>query len=703
MIEKNIIDVLEENFIPFAGETLLNNLPSVADGLLTSHRKVLYALEKNGVSSNKSHIKLLRAAAMAMTYYVYGDLPLNKVMKGMGNNSLNYMYLNPKGSFGDKQKRDGVGASARYIECKLSTYAEDMMTGIKKGNVLMKRNFDNTDYEPIVLPSMMPNVLLNTSQSIAVGESSKIPAHNLNEVCDSFISYLESQDINKSISLLNGADLSLGGQIVYDKGEFEKIYRTGRGSFTLVGKYIYDEKENKVTITEIPYETYIEVIEEKLRQQYDKGNFKEILDIHDGSDKDGIALHIYLKKGTNLTQFINKLRKYTPFESKMSCNFTLIDIDNKTPMLMSLEDIIVKWTQHRKQCIKRELQYDIQQLQSVQNELLGLQIILQDLDEAISLIRSSKTEKESIEKLREHFNLNDAQLEYIIKIRMVNINQEWLTYKINKLTEVNEQLKVNLDNLESDSYYISTIISQLQDVKKKYGQPRRTTIIQPEETVFIKQNELIEDYNCQIVLTKENYLKKTLRYSDNQKLKDGDTVMQQIPSSNKAKLLFFTDKANCYYLNTWEIDSTQPSNLGNFLPTLLQLQDEKVIYVVSTVDFKGHIMFAFENGKVAKIPLASYETKTNRSKVINAYNADSKLVSINYIDKDIDFMAVSSIDKVLVVNTSQINSKASKTSQGIQLLKSKNNSVMVEFKPVDIDNAEYYRGAPNQIGKYLIS
>lgn len=702
MIEKNIIDVLEENFIPFAGETLLNNLPSVADGLLTSHRKVLYALEKNGVSSNKSHIKLLRAAAMAMTYYVYGDLPLNKVMKGMGNNSLNYMYLDPKGSFGDKQKRDGVGASARYIECKLSTYAEDMMTGIKKGNVLMKRNFDNTDYEPIVLPSMMPNVLLNTSQSIAVGESSKIPAHNLNEVCASFISYLESQDINKSISLLNGADLSLGGQIVYDKGEFEKIYRTGRGSFTLVGKYIYDEKENKVTITEIPYETYIEVIEEKLRQQYDKGNFKEILDIHDGSDKDGIALHIYLKKGTNLTQFINKLRKYTPFESKMSCNFTLIDIDNKTPMLMSLEDIIVKWTQHRKQCLKRELQYDIQQLQLIQNELLGLQIILQDLDKAISLIRNSKSEKEAIDKLREFFNLNDKQLEYVIKIRMVNMNQEWLTSKINKLTEVNEQLKVSLDNLESDSYYISTIISQLQDVKKKYGQPRRTTIIQPEETVSIKQNELIEDYNCQIVLTKENYLKKTLRYSDNQKLKDGDTVMQQIPSSNKAKLLFFTDKDSCYYLNVWDIDSTQPSNLGNFLPSLLQLQDEKVIYVVSTVDFKGHIMFAFENGKVAKIPLSSYETKTNRSKVINAYNTDSKLVSINYIDKDVDFMAVSSIDKLLVVNTSQINAKASKTSQGIQLLKSKNDSVMVEFKLVDIDNAEYYRGSPNQIGKYLI-
>ena len=428
---------------------------------------------------------------------------------------------------------------------------------------------------------------------------------------------------------------------------------------------------------------------------------KEIVDVKDTTDLRGMEIEIKTKKNTDKELLMQKLYKLTPLQSSFSANMNCLV--NNRPKVLGVKQIIHEWIKFRKQCLKRELQYDIQQLQSVQNELLGLQTILQDLDEAISLIRSSKTEKESIEKLREHFNLNDKQLEYIVKIRMVNMNQEWLISKINKLTEVNEQLKVNMDNLESDSYYVSTIISQLQDVKKKYGQPRRTTVIQPEETISIKENELIEDYNCQIVLTKEGYLKKTLRYSDNQKLKDGDTVLQQIVATNKSKLLFFTDKVGCYYLNTWEIDSTQPSNLGNFLPSLLQLQDEKVLYVIPTVDFKGHIMFAFENGKVAKIPLSSYETKTNRSKVINAYNVDSKLVSINYIDKDMDFMAVSSIDKVLVVNTSQINAKASKTSQGIQLLKSKNNSVMVEFKPVDIDNVEYYRGSPNQIGKYLIS
>lgn len=706
MIEMNVVDVLEENFIPFAGETLLNNLPSICDGLLSSHRKIIYALHKNGVNNNKSHIKLLRAAAMAMTYYVYGDLPLNKVMKGMGNNSLNYMYLNPKGSFGDKQKRDGVGASARYIECKLSKYSEDMLSGINKNAVPTKRNFDNTEDEPLVLPSVMPNVLLNTSQSIAVGESSKIPAHNLIEVCDSFISYLQTEDIDKSISMLNGADLSLGGQIVYDKAEFEKIYRTGKGSFTLVGKHTYNKKENKITITEVPYETYIEVIEEKLRLQYDKGKFKEVVDIHDGSDKDGIKLDIYLKKGTDIAQFISKLRKYTPYESKMSCNFTLIDIDHKTPILMSLEDIIVKWAEHRKNCLRREMIFDIDKLVEEENELSGLKIVLLDIDKAISIIRNSQTEKEAIASLMSQMQLNEKQAEYVADIKLRNLNQSYLTKKIDRLDLIQYQLQKMRDSLDSEDYYKATIISQLTEIKSKYGQPRRTTIIHQDEVETISNDTLIENFNNQIVLTKEGYFKRTMKYSESQKVKDGDYAIQQIPSTNKSKLLFFTDKANCYYLNAYDISPVQPSVLGTYLPTLLQLQDENIICVVSTEDFNGFMLFAFENGRVAKINLSSYATKTNRTKVINAFNTDSPLVSIHYIEKDCDFEAVSSINKVLVLDSSQINAKSSKSSQGVNVLKSKKDSVMVEFKlsPFvnDIEEAvkEYYRANIPATGKY---
>ena len=690
-INYDICNVLDDKMMDYSAYVILHRaLPSIEDGFKVSLRRILYTMHRHNMT------KLTKSASVSgkvMEIHPHSDCYPTIVNMVQKDNHVN-PFIVGKGAFAYHTSRDTQPASSRYSEIRIAPYSQEMMEGLKKNSVEMIPTFDGNSEEPLYLPTKHPNILTHSQQGMAVGMAANFPSFNLTEVCDCTIDYLNGITDKELVP-----DFATGGELIYNKSQIDKINNNGLGSIDIKARY--EVSGDYILIKEIPYTTTREVIIEKIVELVKSNKLKEIVDVKDTTDLRGMEIEIKTKKNTDKELLMQKLYKLTPLQSSFSANMNCLV--NNRPKVLGTKQLIQEWIKFRKQCLKRELQYDIQQLQTVQNELLGLQTILQDLDEAISLIRSSKTEKESIEKLREHFNLNDKQLEYIVKIRMVNMNQEWLTSKINKLTEVNKQLKVNLDNLESESYYISTIISQLQDVKKKYGQPRRTTIIQPEETVSIKQNELIEDYNCQIVLTKENYLKKTLRYSDNQKLKDGDTVLQQIAATNKSKLLFFTDKANCYYLNTWEIDSTQPSNLGNFLPSLLQLQDEKVLYVASTVDFKGHIMFAFENGKVAKIPLSSYETKTNRSKVINAYNADSKLVSINYIDKDMDFMAVSSIDKILVVNTHQINAKASKTSQGIQLLKSKNNSVMVEFKPVDIDNVEYYRGSPNQIEKYLIS
>lgn len=594
-MEKTIVNALKDDFIPFASDALLNFLPSVSDGLLPVNRKVIYAMYKNGVTNNKSHIKMLRAAAMAMTYYVYGDLPLNKAMKAMGNNSLNYMYLDPKGSFGDKQKKEGVGASARYIECKLSKYAEDMLLGINKNAVETKRNFDNTENEPLSLPSIMPNVLLNTTQSISTGESSKIPAHNLIEVCDSFISYLNTKDIDLSISMLNGADLSFGGQIVYDKDEFNKIYKTGRGSFTLVGKYTYDKKENRVTVVELPYETYIETIEEKLRLQYDKGNFKEITDIHDGSDKDGIKLHIYLKKGTNIDQFIAKLRKYTPYESRMSCNFTLIDIDNKTPLLMSLEDIIVKWTTHRKQCLRKELEYDIKALSTERNKLKGLEIIVDSLDEAISIIRSSKSEAEAMDKLVNRFSLNEDQALYISSVKLINMQSDWINNKLSRLQALEDSINDMYSNLNSDDYYTKRIITDLEYCKKTYGMERKTSIIYEHEVEPIPDDVLVQDYNCTVVFT-HDYVKKNIRYLDKQRMKDGDSILTTISCNNKDKLIAITDKGQVFNINVNDIQQCMPSDLGQFQSALFNLQDEHIVNA-----------FKYEEGK--SITLITQEGK----------------------------------------------------------------------------------------------
>jgi DNA gyrase/topoisomerase IV subunit A len=578
MKEKNIIEAMEDEFIPYAGEILVNNIPSVTDGLLPVHRKVEWALHRNGINPEKPFIKLLRAGAYTMVYYVFGDMPLYKSMKNMANNSLNNFYLEPKGSFGDKRKKDGVGASPRYIECKLSEYGKALLYNINKNNVEFKRNFDNTENEPITLPSIIPNVLTNTSQSIAVGEASKIPAHNLIETCDSFISYIKTKDIDKSIEILKCPDFSLGGQIPYNKNTFENIYKTGKGSFSIIGKYKYDEKKSKITIYEVPYETYIENIEDKIAECIEKGLFKEITDYHNASDKDGIALDIYIKKNTDVNKFIAKLRKYTPFESKFACNFTLLDLDNKTPLLMTLEDIIVTWTTHRETCIIKEYEYDIAEKEKTLHSLYGLQIINEDLDKAIQIIKTSKKESIALENLIEYFKLTKEQAEYIATIRLVNINEEWIINKIKNITKLGTEIK-QLNREKSDMDFIhSIIISQLGDIKKQFGKPRLTEIIYNDKTNLSKSS-IVEEYGIQIVLTK-SYLKKNRVFSEQQKLKDNDKVLEILSANNTNTIILLSNQGRVFNIKANDLETCKPSEMGEFIPNLIELNKaEKIIKI----------------------------------------------------------------------------------------------------------------------------
>jgi len=690
MTEKNIVNMLQDEFIGYASEILVNNLPSI-DGLLPVNRKVIWGMYRNGVTHNKPFIKMLRASSMAMVYYVFGDMPLTSAMKNMGNNSVNYFYLEPKGSFGDKQRKEGVGASPRYIECKLSDYSESMLLGINKNNVKMKRNFDNTENEPIILPSVLPNLILNTGQSISVGEASKIPSHNLIEVVDSFVSYIKDNNIETAISLLKGADFSFGGQILYNKETFEKIYKTGRGSFTLIGKYIFDAKENKLSVTEIPYETYIEDIESKLRDCYDKGIFKEIVDIHDGTDKDGLRLDVYLKKNTNINQFVAKLRKYTPYESKFPCNFTVLDLDGKTPMLMSLENIIVKWTQHRINCIKSEIQFDINKNTEELNKFYGLKIINQDLDKAIQIIRNSKTEKIAMDNLISHFKLNQKQAEYVSSIRLVNINQEWMKNKIKDISKLEEEI-IELTNYHNSDVKIKeTIVSQLEDGKKKYGRVRGTEILYEDTIQDISKSDLIEDYSTYCILTKDNYLKKLLKRTDDVKLKENDEIVYSTQSSNKSTLLLFSNKGSCFKVYQHDIDECKPSNLGEYLPNILSLEkDECIIAMVSTRKYSGFLINVFENGLIAKVDMKSFKTKTMRSKLEKALNIDSKLLQMVIIEKDIEILLASVEGKSSIINTKQINSKGMKDTHGIvsmNLGEFENNKVIGYIINVNLDNS----------------
>lgn len=668
-MKKGIVEVLQTEMLNFCSPVIVNNLPSI-DGLLCSQRQVIWGMFKAKMTSDKQFYKMLKASGRIFDYYVLGDMPLCSVMKNMGNNYVLNKYLMPKGSFGNKNLKDGTGSAPRYIECKLDKYSECMLEGINKNAVKMKKNYDATENEPVILPSKIPNILTNLRMSIAVSEANRMPSHNIIDTCNSIQSYIKNKDIDESINLIKVPDLPSGGIIIYDKSDFNKIYKTGKGSFTNLGKYKYDKKTNTITIYEIPYTTYIENIEDELEKNINKFS-KELVDYHNSSDKDGLKLELYLKKNASVDMVIQKLRKYTSFESKFSCNFTILDLDGKTPKLMNLQNIYDTWIQHRINCIKNETMFDINKNKEELNKLYGLKIINDDLDKAIQIIRSSKTEKLAIEKLINHFNLNEKQAEYVSTIRLVNINQEWIERKITNIKELESE------NIKLTEYYNSeknikeTIITQLEEVKKKFGKPRKTEIIYPDDIQEITQEDLIEDNTVTLVLTKEGYLKKNLKYSESQKLKDNDEITQIFQTTNKTDILLFTNKGNVLLRKTYELDECLPSAYGTFIPNWLGeylKEDEKIIHIAATKDYKGQVLTVFENGNIGSTDLKKYKCKTNRQVPMDAYNTESPLVDIKVVTNDVNIFLLTQKGKALIVNTkdSKIRPTKSRDTKGVR-------------------------------------
>ena len=693
---------MENTFMPYAMMTILDRaLPDIRDGMKPVHRRTLYTMHKRGCTYNKDMIKSATVVAETMNIHFHGDASIYDAMALMTdrNETLLHPYINADGGFGKVYNTDKP-AAYRYTYCKLNRFSEELFKGLDKD--IVEYVEEGGFKQPVILPVSFPNILIKPNNGISVGEACNFPSFNMNDVIDRTIDYLSGKNF-KHIS----PDFSTGGELIYNKNEITKLCESGKASIQLRSKYRFNEKDNCIEVYEIPYNTTTTQIVGKITDILRLNRYKDIIDVRDetGFDEeletDVLKIAIDIKKKSDPDIIMAWLFKNTPLQSTFSANMNCLV--NNRPMVLGVKSIIEEWTDFRKKCLQRELEFDINATKAEVNKQKGLQIILTDLDEAISLIRSSESDKEVIEKLTSYFKLNHAQVEYIATIKLFNINEGWLHRRISKLEELKRQLALMEKNLIDGKYYSSTIISQLQEIKAKYGQPRRTEIIYESEIVEITQEDMIEDYNCQIVLTKEGYLKKTNVYSINQRLKDGDILSQQIQSTNKSKLLLFTNKANCYYLNVHELDTTLPSNLGDYLPTLLQLQDEQILYVVSTEDYKGSVLFAFENGKVAKVNLSSYETKTNRTRVVNAYNTNSKLISIHYIKDDCDFIAISSIDKVLVFDTSLINAKDSKASQGVNVLRSKDDSKMVLFKPCEIEDDDiksYYKVNIPAVGKY---
>jgi DNA gyrase subunit A len=653
-----IIKSLKEEFKPYAQDIILNNLPMI-DGLLLSHKKVLWGMYKKGTLPDKPFIKNIKNQGSIVEYYVYGDMPLAKVMVNMANNGMNVPYLEWDGNSGDKYRKDGKAASARYTGARITPYGVFMLKGIEKNAVPMKPNYDNSSFEPILAPSIAPNILINNSESIAISEASKIPPHNINSLCKSIIHYLKTKNIDESIDILECPDFCNHGKIIYDKDVFMKIYKEGKGSFSLIGRYTYNKEKGILSIVEVPYTTTIDAIESAITKQYQKGKFKEVLDIRNASGKDGLKLNISLKKNTNINEFEKQLRKLTPFESKYSCNFTILGLDY-IPYLMNLEDIYSLWIRHRINCITNEINFDINKNNEKLHELYGLENIILNLDEAIKICRYSKSNKIAIDSLKSAFNLSDIQAEYISNIRLINLNEEYLTEKTSEIKSLvlnNE----NLNSLLNENIIKQTIIAQLEEFSLKYSMTRKTEIVFNNEVEEVSKEDLIEDYTTTLVLTKEQYIKKTQKYSDKQTTKEGDEVLQIIQTTNKKDLLIFTNQGRLFtrkiYELTGKIECTA-SGLGEYIPNIIKdlNKDEKIIYIASPEIYdKGYMLYIFENNSIVKMNMKPYENKQNRKVAQDAYNPTNNLKYIKYITDDIDMFITTNEGKSLILNTSQVN------------------------------------------------
>jgi DNA gyrase subunit A len=699
LLEQKITETLENNYMPYAMSVIISRAIPEIDGFKPSHRKLLYTMYKMGLLTG-NRTKSANIVGQTMKLNPHGDMAIYQTMVRMtrGNDALLHPFVDSKGNFGKHYSRDMAFAAPRYTEAKLDKICCELFTDIDKNTVDFIDNYDGSLKEPTLLPTTYPNVLVNSNQGIAVGMASSICSFNLKEVCDSAIAYLKNENADIAKTLI-APDVSSGGQLIYNEKEIQTIYNTGRGSFKLRAKYRYDKKNSCIEIYETPYTTTTEAVIDKVIELVKSGKIRDITDIRDETDLSGLKITLDIKRNTEPDKLMNKLFQLTPLQDTYSCNFNILV--NGHPQVLGVKDILREWTIFRVNCIKRRISFDIDKKTDKLHLLKGLKKILLDIDKAIKIIRETEHDANVIPNLMSGFGIDERQAEYIAEIKLRNLNKEYILKRTNEIDNLEKELEELKSTLEDEDKIKKIIIKELKEISKKYGQPRRTEIIHEQHIEEIKEEHLIEDYNLKVFITQENYLKKisliSLRSSGEHKLKDDDAIAQEIETNNKADLLLFSNKQTVYKLKIHEIADCKASSLGEYLPNLLGLdQDENIIFIVATNDYTGCMLFGYESGKMAKVDLSSYATKTNRKKLANAYSSSSKLIYIDYLEQgtDKELVAFSSINKVLIFDTSNISPKTTRDSQGVQVLNAKKGSSTVKIisiKHVDFGDLNYYR------------
>lgn len=697
VMEQPITETLEQNYMPYAMSVIISRAIPEIDGFKPSHRKLLYTMYKMGLLSG-GRTKSANIVGQTMRLNPHGDAAIYETMvrlsKGYG--ALLTPFVDSKGNFGKVYSRDMSFAASRYTEAKLAPICGEIFRDIDRETVEFMDNYDGSMKEPRLLPTAFPNVLVSANTGIAVGMASQICGFNLEEVCRTEINYLSDPDCDL-FETMPAPDFSTGAEIVYDRSAMDEIYRTGRGSFKMRSRWRYIQKENIIEIYEIPFTTTSEAIVDKVAELIKAGKIREINDMRDETDLSGLKLAVDLKRGTDPEKLMQKLFKLTPLMDSFSCNFNILVAGN--PKVMGVREILGEWTAWRTECIKNRVYFEMCRKKEKLHLLQGLAKILLDIDKAIAIIRNTELESDVIPNLMMGFGIDKVQAEYVAEIKLRNINKEYILKRTSEIEELERDIAELEDTLKNRRKVKAIISSELKAIIKKYPSPRRTGIVYASEMEEEPEDDPAEDYPVNVFLSNEGYLKKitpqSLRMSGEQKYKDGDGPKLSFESTNRAELLVFTDRQRVYKTKLSDFADTKASALGTYLPSQLEMDEgERVFTVILPGDYKKDLLLFFENGKIARIPLSAYETKTNRKKLINAYSDKSPLAEVLPISGECDVAAFSSDGRALVFNTSLLQVKASRSTQGVAGMSVKNKHKLVSaalLENTSVKNKSRYR------------
>ena len=672
VVEQHITDTLEVNYMPYAMSVIMSRAIPEIDGFKPSHRKLLYTMYKMGLLQGGT-IKSANIVGRTMQLNPHGDAAIYETMIRLarGNESLLHPYVESKGNFGKSYSKNMQYAASRYTEAKLAPISAELFRDIDKDTVDFVPNYDNTMTEPTLLPVTFPSVLVNANMGIAVGMASNICSFNLKEICDTTVALIKDPDADIT-ETLKAPDFIGGGQILYDEDKMNEIFRTGRGSFKIRAKYSYDKKNNCIDIYEIPATTTTEAIIDKIVELAKGGKAKEISDIRDETDKKGLKITIDLKRGTDAEKLMKKLYKMTPLEDSFGCNFNVLIAG--TPRVLGVRELLLEWIAFRTECVNRRVFFDLSKAKDRLHLLEGLQKILLDIDKAIRIIRSTDEESEVVPNLMIGFGIDKIQADYVAEIKLRHLNREYILKKTEDIEKLRAEIEDMEDILASRSRVKKIIVNELSDVVKNYDKPRRSEIIYTSDIDDESEpDEEIPNYPVTLFFTKEGYFKKitpqSLRMSGEQKLKENDEIIETVEAANNTELLFFTDKCRVYKAKAADFDDSKASVLGDYVASKLEMEPgENAVYMAVTTDYKGFMMFFFENGKLAKIDLSAYETKTNRKKLIKAYCEKFPVVNMFCVTEDKEYVMKSTSGRILLLNTGAIAVKTTKDSMGVSVM-----------------------------------